>query len=134
MAKRNQKRIEDANEQLLTHGNLDVIDDVFTTDYVVHAGGKDHTGHAFVRRFVKGLRAAIPDLRVVDVTILGNSKDTVTWQRTCRGTHQHKLKGIPASNKKVEWREMLVSRFEDGKIAEEWQVSDLAGQLMIKLK
>ena len=39
---------------------------------------------------------------------------------------------IPPTGKKVEWRDMVVTRFEGEKIAEEWAVSELAGQLFSK--
>jgi hypothetical protein len=42
------------------------------------------------------------------------------------------MKGIPASNRKAEWTEMVVTRFENGKIAEDWLISELAGELMIQ--
>ncbi len=37
------------------------------------------------------------------------------------------------NEKKLKWNEMVVSRFEGDKIAEEWVVSELAGQLLLKL-
>jgi predicted ester cyclase len=43
------------------------------------------------------------------------------------------MKGIPASLKKITWYEVVVSRFEKDKIAEEWIASDLAFQMMVKL-
>lgn len=133
MAKRHEERIRFGNDELLAQGNLDAIAEVFTTDYVVHAGGKDYSGHQFIRRFVKQTRAAIPNLRVVDITVLSNTKGTVTWERTLSGTHKEPLRGIPASGKKITWHDMVVSRFEGSLIAEEWTVSDLAGQMMLKL-
>jgi len=133
MAKRNEERIRFANDELLGKGNLDVVDIVFSTNYVVHAGGKDHSGHTFVRRFVKLLRSAIPDLRVVEVEILVQADDTVVWQRTLSGTHEADTLGIPPSGKKVVWRDMVVTRFDGEKIAEEWSVSELAGELILKL-
>ena len=42
------------------------------------------------------------------------------------------MMGIPPSNKTVKWNEMVVSRFEGDKIAEEWIVSELMGQLLLK--
>jgi predicted ester cyclase len=48
------------------------------------------------------------------------------------GKHKNNLKGIPATDKKVTWTEMVVSRFENNKIIEEWVVSELAGELMLK--
>ena len=102
-------------------------------EVVVHAGGKDHKGLAFVRRFVAQLRSAIADLRVVEVALLMQAGDTIAWQRTLSGTHEAEPAGIPPSRKKGEWGEMVVTRFDGETIAEEWTVSDLAGQLMIKL-
>ncbi len=133
MAKSKEERIRFANEEILGQGNLDVVDKIFATDYVVHAGGKDHKDHEFVRRFVKLLRSAIPDLRVVEVVVLIQAGHTIAWQRTLSGTHEAEMMGIPPSGKKVEWRDMVVTRFDGEKIAEEWTVSDLAGQLLLAL-
>ncbi len=133
MAKSNEERIRFANDEILGKGNLGVVDKIFATDYVVHAGGKDHKGHEFVRRFVKLLRSAIPDLRVVEVALLIQAGDTIVWQRTLSGTHEADMMGIPPSGKKVKWSDMVVTRFAGEKIAEEWTVSDLAGQLLLKL-
>ena len=133
MAKNNEERIRFANDELLGKGNSSVVDEIFAADYVVHAGGKDHQGLEFVRRFVKLLRTAIPDLRVVDVAILMQAGDTIAWERTLRGTHKADMMGIPPTGKKVEWRDMVVSRFDGEKIAEDWGVSELAGELLSKL-
>jgi len=133
MAKSNEERIRFANHEILEKGNLSVVEEIFATDYIVHAGGKDYKGPAFVRRFVRQLRAAIPDLRVVEVAPLIQKGDTIVWQRTLSGTHQADMMGIPPSRRKVKWRDMLVSRFGGGKIAEEWAVSELAGELVLKL-
>ena len=108
------------------------MDDLFTTDYVVHAEGKDHRGREFVRSFARLLRSAIPDLRVVEVVLLVQSGDTIAWQRTLSGTHEADMMGIPPTRQKVQWRDMLVTRFDGEKIAEDWAVSELAGQLLCK--
>jgi predicted ester cyclase len=42
------------------------------------------------------------------------------------------MQGIPASNRKVKWTEIVVTRFNGERIAEEWLVSNLAFQLMLK--
>ncbi len=131
MAKSNEERVRFANDEILGKGNLGVVDEIFATDYVLHAGGKDHKGLEFVRRFVKLLRAAIPDLRVVQVAVLIQAGDTIAWQRTLSGTHKADMMGIPPTGQKVEWRDMVVTRFDGEKIAEEWAVSELAGQLAL---
>ncbi|MFO7656420.1 MAG: ester cyclase, partial [Bacteroidales bacterium] len=60
------------------------------------------------------------------------TENTITWQRTFSGTHKTEMQGIPASMKKLKWNEIVVTRFEGERIAEDWLVSDLAFQLMIK--
>ena len=48
--------------------------------------------------FIKQLRVAIPNTKVVDITVLSHVDDTITWQRTMPGTHSAPMKGIPASS------------------------------------
>ncbi len=129
MAKSNEERVRFANDEVLGKGNFDAVDPIFATDYVLHAGGKDHKGPEYVRRFAKLLRSANPDLRVVEVALLVQAGDTIAWQRTLSGTHEAEMMGIPPTGQKVEWRDMVVTRFDGVKIAEEWGVSELAGQL-----
>lgn len=126
-------RVRFANEELLAKGNLAAVEDFFTDDYVAHAGSKKYKGHAFVRSFANQLRSAIHGLRVVKVEFLAKQGATLTWQRTLNGKHENALKGIPPSRRKVTWREMVVTRFKGNKIAEDWVVSELAGELMSKL-
>jgi predicted ester cyclase len=132
MDKLNQLRF--AVDQLIGQGNLAMVDSVFLEDYIAHSGDKTHNGHKFIKQFIKQIRTAIPDIKVVNVEFLSHSDNMVTWQRTFRGTHKSDMKGIPASNKKVRWYEIVVSRFDKDKIVEEWVVSDLGFQLMLKHK
>jgi len=127
------ERIKYAVEQLIGQGNLDVVNSVFTTDYVAHSENKEHRGHEFIKRFSKLLQTSIPDICVLKVEILVEKDNTISWQRTLQGTHKENMMGIPPSNKTVKWNEMLVSRFEGDKIAEEWVVSEIIGQLLLKL-
>ena len=128
----NEERIKFANDELFGQGNSDVIDEIFATDYVVHAGGKDYKGHEFIKRFVSQLRSAIPDIRVLKVEILVQAGETIVWQRTFSGTHKANMMGIPPTGQKAEWRDMVISRFDGERIAEEWAVSELAGELLSK--
>ncbi len=66
----------------------------------------------------------------MEVALLIQAGDTITWQRALSGTHEAEMMGIPPTGQKVEWRDMLVTRFDGEKIAEDWAVSELAGQLL----
>jgi len=128
------EQIKNIADQLIGQGNLNIVDSAFSAEYVAHAGEKTHNGHKFIKQFTKQLRTAIPDIKIEKIVILSHSDNVLTWQRTLSGTHKSDLKGIPASNKKVKWYEIVVSRFDKDKIIEEWVSSDLAFQLMLKLK
>ncbi len=127
-------KIKYITDQLIGKGNLNIIDSAFSADYVAHSGDKTHGGQKFIQQFAKQMRTAIPDIKIVKIEILSQTDTILTWQRVLSGTHKASLKGIPASDKKVKWYEIVVSRFDQDKIIEEWVASDLAFQLMLKLK
>lgn len=133
MDKNKEGRIRYTIEELIGKGNLGIVDETFASDYVAHAGEKEHSGHSFIRRFANQLRTAIPDIRVVEVEFLAQDVNTIVWQRTLTGTHEVEMQGIPASGKKVKWVDMVVTRFNKEKIAEEWIVSELMGELLLKV-
>jgi predicted ester cyclase len=64
------------------------------------------------------LRHGFPDLEV-DVEILVKTKDLVAWQRRLQGSHRGNFRGFPATGRRVVWRDMVVSRFRGGRIAED---------------
>ncbi len=126
------EKIEYAVEQLIGQGDLEIIDTVFTANYVGHAQNKEHKGHEFIKQYSKLLRVSIPDICIKKIEIFVEKNNTISWQRTLQGTHKKNMMGIPASNQIVKWNEMVVSRFDGDKIAEEWIVSELMGQLLLK--
>jgi predicted ester cyclase len=128
------ERIKHIADQLIGQGNFNIVETAFSADYIAHAGQKTHHGHRFIKQFTKQLRTALPDVKIVKIELLSQTDTLLTWQRTLSGTHHADLSGIPASNKKLEWYEIVVSRFDKDKIAEEWVASDLAFQLMWKQK
>lgn len=122
--------IQRANKVLLVDGNLDAVADFFAADYVAHgtlqklSGGPDA-----IRRFLGVLLQAFGRVEV-KVEILLEGTDRVAWQRTMRARHTGNFEGFPASGRQIIWRDMVTSRFEDGRIAEEWVMTDLAEQLL----
>jgi steroid delta-isomerase-like uncharacterized protein len=122
-------RIEQANSTLLATGSVDAVGQFFTPDYVAHGTGAGMAGHGAIRRFVANYRRAFPDLRI-EVEILVKANDRVAWQRTLRATHKGAFKGFPATGRRIVWRDMVVSRFRHGLIAEDWVITDLAERLL----
>ncbi len=127
-----QEHIRQTTEALFVQGNLDFAEIAFSPHYSAHAGNKTWSKHKFIKQYTKQLRRAIADINIQKIECLSQAEYIITTQRFFSGTHVGELKGIAASHKKVKWIEMVVTRFEDNKIAEEWISSDLALQLMLK--
>ena len=123
-------KIEEANSMLLADGMLDAIGEYFAKNYVAHLTDKDmERGHAAIRRFLGAYRHSFSDFQV-EVEILMKSKDRVAWQRTILAMHVLPFQGFPATGRRLVWRDMVVSRFRDGLIAEDWVITDLAERLL----
>lgn len=115
-------------------GNLDAIPEFFAPDYVAHLTDRDMTGgHNAIRRVLRMYQRAFSDIRV-EVEFLVKAKDRVAWQRTLRATHRGSFKGFPGTGRRIVWRDMVTSRFQDGLIAEEWIITDLAERLLLARK
>ena len=127
----NEERIKFANNEIIRKGNLDIVSEIFSTDYIVHTGGRDYKGHKSIKQFISQLHSAIPDIQVIKVEILNSSNNTITWQRTITGTHKKNMMGIPATGQKIKWTDMVVTRFDENMIIEEWTVSELLGKLLL---
>ncbi|MBP7497262.1 MAG: ester cyclase [Bacteroidales bacterium] len=126
--------IQEAAKMLFEQGNTDIIDNFFSDTYTAHTGLKTYNGIAFIKQYIIQIRKVIPDIKILKIEFLSLSDNIVTWQRTFCGTHKAKIKGIPPTMKKVRWYEIVVTKFEDEKIIEEWLASDFAFQLMLKRK
>jgi hypothetical protein len=94
-----EEKIKFANDELIGHGSLNVVDEIFSTEYILHTGDKDYKGREFIKRWVKQLRSAIPDIKVLKVEFLNEEDRTITWQRTLSGTHKASMQGIPPVRK-----------------------------------
>ncbi|MFA5303834.1 MAG: ester cyclase [Candidatus Nanoarchaeia archaeon] len=128
----NEEIIKKVVNQIIQEGDLEEVKKYFSTKYVAYNGNKIYKGHDFIKKWVKQIRLAIPDVKVVKIEFLNKSEKIITWQRTFKGTHKKNMRGIPASGKTIKWTEMIVSLFENGKISEEWVVSELKGELLLK--
>jgi predicted ester cyclase len=103
-----------ALEQVCARGDLDRARDLYAEDFVDHVNALDFHGHDGIARSVALYRAIFPDLeiRVLDQSTDG---DRVTSRWTLHGTHRGRSVTLPG---------ITISRFENGKIAEDWTVSD----------
>lgn len=71
---------------------------------------------------------ALPDVSHEIVEILGED-NAVAVRMVIRGTHRGNLMGIPPTQKSVEFGSTNFFRFEQGKIAEQWAITDMLGMM-----
>lgn len=134
MEKSFSEKIQAANAVLISNQDLDAVGDFFASDYKVHITGRVvKGGHKVVHDILAELQKSFPDIQA-EVEILLEGNERVAWQRTLRGMHEYRFKGFPASGQKIVWRDIVISQFRDGLIAEEWVITDLAEQLLLSKK
>lgn len=83
------------------------------------------TGRDGLRELVGEWRAAFPDL-VFTIHSLVAEGDFVAVHLTYRGTHLGPWRGLEPTGRQIEVGEMMFFRFEDGVLAEMWELDDHA--------
>jgi steroid delta-isomerase-like uncharacterized protein len=111
-------------EEMETQGNLNVANEIFSSDFVGHMPMGDMHGPASMKQFAISLQTGFPDLRstVEDQIAEG---DRVMTRFRARGTHQGEFRGVPTSGNQMDISGIIVSRFANGKIVEQWGIPDL---------
>jgi hypothetical protein len=102
---------------------LDLIDSIFTDDYVGHVNAHDIVGAANAKGFIGGFLEGIPNA-FYDIKESFVNDDKVTCRWVCTGTQTGNFYGMPATNKDVSVNGITIFRISDGKIAELWNVWD----------
>lgn len=122
-------QIREVNQALVNRGELDRIPEFIAESYVMHTPNGPQTGRHLVRGFISDLLVAFPDLEV-ETEVMAVDGDRVVWKRTHRGTHQGPFMGVEPSGRTVSWEAIVVSRYEDGMVMEEWGASTLGAALL----
>jgi steroid delta-isomerase-like uncharacterized protein len=110
-----------------TRGDRAGLERILSPDFVIYVP-EEHRGVDGLLEMVETFRSALPDLAVtVDHQFADG--DYVATRFTVRGTHDGELLGAPPTGRPVAMSGITVSRCEDGRIAEEWELVDVAGLL-----
>jgi steroid delta-isomerase-like uncharacterized protein len=117
------------NDDVINQGNLDLVNELFTPDYVEHQpGAPDIHRPEGMKQFLAMLRTAFPDAHfTVEDRIVDGDKIAVCW--TMRGTQQGDFQGIPPTGRSVTLTGMAIHHFADNRIQESWDYYDSLGLL-----
>jgi predicted ester cyclase len=103
-----------ALEEVCSGRDLEGIAGVYHPDFVDHVNRLTYRGHAGARQSVALYLKLFPDLRF-EVEEQVSEGDRVASRWTLHGTHR---------GRGVELRGIVISRFEDGRIIEDWAATD----------
>lgn len=118
------KLAERFNDEVLSQGKVEVIDELVHDDLVEHMEFPGvEPGKAGLPQFVKIFRDAFPDLKVTTDAVIVEG-DEVWVQSTTTGTHKGEFMGIPATGKKVSVLGFDRVKTKDGKAIEHWGMTD----------
>jgi steroid delta-isomerase-like uncharacterized protein len=120
----NEEIFRAACDVVWSQGDVERIDEFygesFQANYPMTNWG---TGLEGIRNLVQELKEGIPDYceRIDELIDAG---DRIIVRLTITGTHTGPLSGVPATGKSFEFRDVTVGRIENGKIVEQWGLSD----------
>lgn len=116
-------------EEVVTGGNLGLVDQLLAENYVLHFPGMprpiDRTGH---KQLVLMFRTAFPDwVETVD-DVIGEG-DKVVIRVTGTGTHWAEFQGVRPTGNAVKATGVGIGRIAGGRIAEAWGFYDALGMM-----
>jgi steroid delta-isomerase-like uncharacterized protein len=117
--------------QAFNDRELAVVSTLVTSGFVRHdlaAAFMEVKGRGEVDDFLQEVLKAMPDLQATIEDIFA-TEERGAMRLTVSGTHQGEFQGIPPTGKKVTFSSFNLYRFEDGKLAEFWQLIDVANFL-----
>ncbi len=117
-----------AVEETMNQRNWAVFDELHVPDYVCHYPSRTIQGREPFKQYLSMLLTAFPDLHLTIEDMFGEG-DRVVGRYTYRGTHKGDFMGIPPTGKQVTVTGIGIIRVANGKILEEWIISDLMQQL-----
>ena len=117
-------------EEVLVAGNLDVVDEIVSKDYVHHDPAMPEEGHGreHFKEFASMYRSAFPDVHVEIEDMIAEG-DRVATRWVASGTHEGELMGISPTGNRVTVAGTTIDRLADGQIAETWDIYDALGMM-----
>jgi predicted ester cyclase len=104
-------------DEVWAKGNLSVIEEVYHRDFMDHDSNGASIGTEALRRAIEAYRSELPDLRFTIEDLLAEGDKVVTRWRARATRH----------GKAIDVTGIRIDRFENGKIAEEWENWDALG-------
>ena len=130
-AQENKEKARRLLEEAFGQGNVDVVDEVLDPNFVCYDPNSESgevRGADTIKGEIEYFRNAVPDLTYTVEDQIAEG-DKVVTRYTARDTHQGELMGIAPTGNRMETQGISITRIEDGKIVEDWEVLDAMGMM-----
>lgn len=114
-------------EEAWNKGNVSVVDDLFSQDYLHHPAylvDRELRGAEGIKQLINSYRSAFPDIRVTIEDMFGD-RDEVVVRMSWYGTHRGQFLSVAPTGRQVVFFWININRFANGKIAETWPAVDI---------
>jgi steroid delta-isomerase-like uncharacterized protein len=110
-------------------GNLSAFDEWYASNVAFHHPTNPQKDRAAVKKYCIACRTSYPDLRVTLHDLMAAEGDKLVTRWTIRGTFVGGAVtvGRPPAGKHITFTGITISRFERGKVVEEWVEGDYLG-------
>lgn len=121
----NRRLIHRYFNEVWNEGQLHVLDELLTPDYLNHSPGlpNPRPGPADLKPIVAAMRAGMPDLHytILDLVV---AEDKVAAYVRMTGTHTGVFFGLAPTGRSIDVRQMQVEWIRDGRICQHWRITD----------
>ncbi len=129
MSEANKATVQRFVNELFMKGNMDVVDELISDDYVDHTPPPGlPSGKSGLKQLATMFRTGFPDMAIGEEDLIAEG-DKVVMRQVTIGTHKGEFMGIAATGRKVTINEIHVVRLTNGKIVEHWGVEDNLGMM-----
>ena len=113
--------------EVWNQGNIDVIDEIFSEDYVNHTPQPGSPpGRQGLKQMITAMRSAFPGIQMIPEDVITEGNKVVTrW--TLRGIHKGEGLGFPPTHKPVQIMGIGIHVYAGGKVVESWTSMDAMG-------
>ncbi len=122
----NKELVRRVNEEVWNQGNLEIMDELYSTDIVRHflPDGSVIKGLDEFRDRIRNHFKAFPDW-TEKIELIVAEGDFVAIHFSSTGTNKGSFLGNPATGKQIHTKDMSIYRIVDGKIVEQWLLPNL---------
>jgi len=113
-------------EEGLNQGNLAVVDELFTSDFIDHSTPSQIPGPQGVKDYFSMVHAGFPDVHVTIDDLIAEG-DKVVVRTTWCGTHQSSHEDRDPTNTQVTRTLIQIFYLQGGKIQQEWNEGEGPG-------